>query len=720
MRAFADSYVRQNKDGSFTAGIDPYLDGIYRHLRLARRLLADTGSIFLQISEVNVNRLAVLMDEVFGSDNRVAMINYSTGGKIKKMLSSSGDYILWYAKDKDKAAEKYNQLFESRTELEFIKHAGAHAVVVHRRSFEMKLASELNDRDDKSEWRLGIKSGLTSQHIGVNLQSKPWPTTQGNSKFGKLGKGKWSPSRGGQWRVNNPDGLDVLTEMEDRLCCSMRSGIVNVKHIIESGAVATVPDNSYLQWITFHDEDPGKKIGDSWLGGRVANKWFPVQTPSRIIERCILMTTEPGDLVFDPTCGSGATAVAAEKWGRRWITSDAGEWQIALCRERMVTTIFDEFLLRGTEQGRRKDKELDRVHGTDLSRGSPAPRQFESRDPKQGFVYDRRPRVSAGSLARGGPAESIALVDKPVIVSGGQNRRLASAFTVEFLSLYDIQNVAQAVQGTQDDQLLQRSIDSLEGMELGKNILRNIVQLPSKDHNYVNHEGMHGENKVAIWLAGDDMTIGAYHVNAAIKEAAGFGYDQIVIMAFSFADDNLLELAKKGNMKIWMVVAPWGLSISDTDVDKIKSPVLLAEPAVRFNKVSEGRVSMTVEGYTTWDPMRNRPVRFGSGESEVSCILTDTDYDHEYFFARLIQFPNSARKGAKDQQLEAYKKQLADVLDAHMWERISSTTSVSFAIPEQNGVAVRVTTIHGEMMSRVFSREEVIQAISSKPEETST
>ena len=368
-KAFADSYVRKNNDGTVSTGIAPYFDGIYRHLKLARRLLTDSGSIFLQISEVNVNRLSVLMDEVFGFENRVAMINYSTGAKNKKMLSSSGDYLLWYAKDKDTASDKYNQLYEPRNLKEYFEQVGGDAIAVNSTSGEIKLASEIDYSDFNKKWRVGRKFRLTSQDAGINFQSKPWPTLESKSKYGKTDKGKWKPSAGGHWRVNNPDGLDRLTSL-NRLCCTMKSGVTNVKWLLDNDKLDTVPEKSTLQWIMFFDEDPGKKLGDVWPGGQVKNKWFLVETPSSVLEHCILMTTEPGDLVFDPTCGSGATAEVAEQWGRRWITSDAGAWQIALCRERLVTRTFDEFLLKFTKEGHIRDLELDLKYSTNVAGNS--------------------------------------------------------------------------------------------------------------------------------------------------------------------------------------------------------------------------------------------------------------------------------------------------------------------------------------------------------------
>ena len=171
---------------------------------------------------------------------------------------------------------------------------------------------------------------------------------------------------------------------------------------------------------------------------------------------------------------------------------------------------------------------------------------FGSHDPKQGFVYDRRPDVTAGSLASGGKFPSIQLVNKPEIAKGGKGRRLTSAFTVERLSPYDIQNVNQALQNIQDEQLARRVIETLEGKKLGDKELNNIVALDNKGSLYLTHEGKIANKKAAIWIADDDLTIGSFDINGATKEAMNQDYSHLIVVGFSYAVEHLSESTKKG------------------------------------------------------------------------------------------------------------------------------------------------------------------------------
>ena len=156
-----------------------------------------------------------------------------------------------------------------------------------------------------------------------------------------------------------------------------------------------------------------------------------------------------------------------------------------------------------------------------------------------------------------------------------------------------------------------------------------------------------------------------------------------------------------------MLCAPNALSIIDTDAKSTGSPVLLAEPDIAVNDKGNKLISITVKGYTTWDPLREKAIEIGKATTDVNCIMIDSNYDNESFFARLIQFPNSSKPNNGDKALRDYKKQLGDVMDEALWANIDSTESVPFEIPKVNGIAVRITTVTGDMMSKVFSNKDI-------------
>ncbi|WP_282044996.1 site-specific DNA-methyltransferase [Roseibium album] len=349
VRAFRDTW----KDG-----IHSYLTYLRDRLTVARDLLHETGSIFVQIGDENVHRVRALMDEVFGEENFVVMINYvTTSGFPSKALTRVGDHIIWYAKNSDKL--KYRQLFE-------MKGAGDESA----KEYKWLFLPDGTTRNLEPEEYSGSK---VLPDGGRRWRYGPL-TSSGASETGTVDyfhEGRvFHPGNGNHWKVT-VGGLDTLK----------RSGLL-------------IARKASIAYYLFAENYPVKPITNNWSdtkwGFDASSKLYVVQTNSKIIEKCLLMTTDPGDLVLDPTCGSGTTATVAEQWGRRWITIDTSRVAIALARSRLMGARYPYYLLADSPEGQIKEGEVTRT---------PPKTTPTQGDIRHGFVYDRVPHITLKSIA---------------------------------------------------------------------------------------------------------------------------------------------------------------------------------------------------------------------------------------------------------------------------------------------------------------------------------
>ena len=319
VQAFRDTYEN---------GIHSYLDNIRRNAVLARTLLHDSGSLFVQIGSENVHRLAMILDEIFGAENRVATIPFvKTGGSSSKTLPEVADFLLWYAKDRTQI--KFQQVYEDLDRVEKIKLMSSYAMV------------QLPDGSERAPTRQERVSPDEHLPDGARLFMRVVLHSQGHSTTGLSDPFEWRgivfpcpPGR--HWSVNHA-GLENLAR-KDRL---------------------TATTGGELRWKWYESEMPGKRIHNVWSSQMNPNDLhYVVETAESVVERCLLMSTDPSDLVLDITCGSGTTAFVAEKWGRRWITTDAAAVPIALARQRIAVGAFPYHLLRDSAEGTLKEREL--------------------------------------------------------------------------------------------------------------------------------------------------------------------------------------------------------------------------------------------------------------------------------------------------------------------------------------------------------------------------
>ena len=354
-------------------GIHSYLSYMRDRLLVAKELLTESGSCFVQISDENVHLVRCLMDEVFGSGNFVSVISYvTTSGFDTSTLARTGDYILWYSKNKKEI--KYRQLFEEKdTSVEGGKYRW---LMFPDGSYRGVTAREIRKEESLPEGvRLYQPTSLISQGSTKSLQDFEY-------------KGKiYNSGNGNHWKTSI-EGLNRLGEK-------------NRIHVAKNS----------IRFVRYADDFPVKPINNLWTdtatGNFTDNKVFVVQTASKVIQRCLLMCTDPGDLILDPTCGSGTTAYVAEQWGRRWITIDTSRIAINIAKTRLATATFPFY-------------ELYDQDGEDI---------------KQGFIYKKVPHITLKALANDEPFAEETLYDQPKI--DRKKIRVASAFTVETLQSFE-------------------------------------------------------------------------------------------------------------------------------------------------------------------------------------------------------------------------------------------------------------------------------------------
>ena len=661
--AFRDTYDN---------GVHSYLDSIFRIACHARELLTDSGSFFLQISHENVHRLALVLDEVFGAENRVATIMFAKAGSSDaKHLPQINDHLLWYAKRKDSV--KYCQLYEPLTRKGMIKHFSSYAMVeLPDGTIRSPTKEERTDPDQElpEGARIFQRMRLQSQGGGSPETNRPFEWERRIFRC--------SPQE--HWRVK-PHGLQRLAEYTPPRLVST--------------------DTGRLRWKQYEDEVPGRKISNLW-GDQMSpsNMRYVVETAESVIERCICMTTDPGDLVLDPTCGSGTTAYVAEKYGRRWITSDVSGISLALTRHRLITAVYDWYLTQGSAEGQGKEEELGGQHR--------AADDMKADDPASGFVYPRVPNVSAAILAYDLDVEPIYLVDQPHKSRQPGLRRVSSPFTVETHSPHRYLTIDEALgeQTRQRDQARDdvdaRILQALEGqgITLGNGERARFEEIVAAEgHQVITHRargaGAHTPD-TCIALFGPDETVNRFAERRALTEAALYeDTENLLLIGFGFEATHKTE--RQGRIVVHRVQAHQDLRIGELAPDsKADTLVLVAEPDIEVQEVENGKWALEVKGFDSYNPATGQ-VTPHEGVKEIECLMIDTNYDGAAFFARAIHFPSQS----DDRRLKRLKDRLGAQLDPDHWETCLSAKSRPFAAPESGEVAVRIITRAGAELTTV-------------------
>ena len=349
--------VRAYRD-TWHLGIHSYLSYLRDRLIVARELLADSGSIFVQISDENLHRVRQVMDEVFGSENFMSQISFRTKIPLNnKYLANIADSLIWYGKNKERI--KFRRAFTDRN----IGDDSSYSMVELPTGEKARLSDE--ERTD------AIQNG-GRPYAMADLKASGY-TESCHFEFHLDGRKAYPPGSN-SWKTNP----------------------VGMMRVVKSGRAAwqkTTP-----RAVGYADDYPVMEITNQWVDTQGATgKQYVVETSGKVIQRCMLMTTDPGDLVLDPTCGSGTTAYVAEQWGRRWITTDTSRVALALARQRLLTAKFDRYLLE------------------DETRDEAATKNGKGIDPATNFQYKTVPHITLGSIARNDNLDPIFAEYEPIL-----------------------------------------------------------------------------------------------------------------------------------------------------------------------------------------------------------------------------------------------------------------------------------------------------------------
>ena len=683
IKAFRDTY----RDG-----VHSYLDGLYEQLTLGRELLAEDGSYILQIGADNVHEVVMLMSEIFGRDNHIATIAYTTGfNNSTRMLPEIANWLIWFSKDKDQAQRKYNQLYVRGNRADRLASMNQFYL---RYDSEDGTPQRLTDEQMEDPDRFLPENAkvydiqpLTSQHESTTGRSLPYTDLNGKT---------WPCPVNLQWRVDQ-EGLRRIEKLR--------------KMVIGS--------NGRLNWKRYEDEVPGNSLNAVWDdGSRVRNKQYIVETPARTLERCLLMTTDPGDLVLDLTCGSGAMPFQAETWGRRWIAIDVAQVSIAIARERLITNTYPYHMLKDSPEGGKLDHEMKQALLPPEERipFEERPPDSYKHDPQAGFVTERQLRVSAATLAYGhGDEKPIYHPDRTVKVNN--RTRVASPFSVESDSPYrsitpgeqnghhqdaDVETIIQTTGFTisdpeEENPVIERISTSLETSGIGQpgKGRYKVENLAPSEVMDVTHTGTligpDGDRHLAYFYIGrEDEVISAVQTRNAATAVANVDPScrHLVMVGFGRDGDAHSVGRYRPGMTILQVQTNRDLQLPWLKEDKTDSAfTIISEPEVRLHELDNGRVQLEVVGLNCFNP------KLGvveSGDSrQIMGIMVDTEYDTESFRARLI---NVRQVGRNQRTLRNLRAAFKREIDSEKWEQMLSTTTIPFELPPA-GVKIAVKVI---------------------------
>jgi adenine-specific DNA-methyltransferase len=499
-------------------GVHTYLTYLRDRLSVALSLLADSGSLFVQIGDENVHLVRSVLDEVFGPQNFCAIITFKTTSSASgDLLAGTTDFLLWYAKDKGQV--KYRQLYRDRE----LGGIGSSAYTWLQLPDGTRRRMTSAERADAAV----IPEGARAFRLDNLTSSRPARDTDLRSyeMDGKL----FTPGAG-----------------------TFKTNLAGMNKLKAANRLAVAGNT--LTYVRFADDFPLFPITNAWddtvTAGFAADKIYVVQTNTKVIERCLLMTTDPGDLVLDPTCGSGSTAFVAEKWGRRWVTIDTSRVALALTRTRLMAARFPFFLLADSAEGAVKEEELT---------GHPQDRSWHSSDVRQGFVARRVPHIMLSSVVRNERitenmseqelarvlaqgAEQEMVVDQPY--ENQHKIRVSGRFTVESLSPHRNLDSGISTANSDSTSFISTILDNLRASGVqntfkGERLTFDMLEpLPSDGTLQASGTMTDSDGEVravAVAIGPEHGTVSPDMVKDAAREALkGAGFDLLVYCGFAY------------------------------------------------------------------------------------------------------------------------------------------------------------------------------------------
>jgi len=722
-------------------GIHSYLTYLRDRLTVARDLLTDSGSIFVQIGDENLHRIRAILDEIFGDTNLIGTITFQkTGWKQSNLLSFVTDNILWYAKSL--SSVKYRQLWFSKLDSKTFQGQSVFIEHPNGEREKMSKSADLAALSDKGE---------LFRHTSIKSAGK-------------------SPT--GTFSIQI-DGRDFHPGVDQH----WKTTGIGLKRLAWSNRLLTFGNS--VEFVSYLSDFPCSPFTNIWsdtvTSGFADPKMYVVQTNTRVIERCMLMATDPGDLVLDPTCGSGTTAYVAEQWGRRWITIDTSRVALALARSRIMGARYPYYLLADSRDGQLKEADVTHT----------APSESPTHDNiRQGFVYERVPHIMLKSIANNAEIDviwknfqktleplkeklnkavgkkweeweiprdidkkwsvevkklhekwwkhriarqkeidaSIAakadfeyLYDKPY--EDKKKVRVAGPFTVESLSPHRVLTVDE------NDELIDTVAESKEGygeeQDFAGMILENLktagVQQAHKEDKinfssitpwpgyYICAEGRYvegdkdtgTEKRAAIFIGPEFGTVTRPDLVSAAREAGDGDFDVLIACAFNY-DAHSSEFDKLGRIPVLKARMNADLHMADDlkNTGKGNLFVIFGEPDIDILNAEDDQIQVKINGVDVFHPNTGE-VR-SDGAEGIACWFIDTDYNEESFFVRHAYF-----LGAND-PYKALKTTLKAEINQDAWNTLNSDTSRPFDKPKSGRIAVKVINHLGDEVMKVF------------------
>lgn len=683
--------VKDGKDADLTAepemikafrdtwelGIHSYLTYLRDRLLLSQELLSDSGSVFVQTSDENVHHVRELMDEIFGVSNFCALLAFlKTSGFTTELLSRPYDYLLWFAKDKEKI--KYRRLWQPRKER--TEGGTYNCIQIADGSWRRLTSAELNEDTP----------GPEGHRFRADTIVSPGATSTGSEPIEFEGK-EYYPSPNSHWKTT-ADGMNKL---------------------IEEGRVVSV--GKILAYKRFEDDFPFMPFTSVWddtVIGTYTPKLFVVQTSEITIQRCMLMTTDPSDLVLDPTCGSGTTAYVAEQWGRRWITCDTSRVAISIAKQRLMTSLYAYYELAYPDDGV----------------GS-------------GFRYQTVPHITLKSIASKEPVTEETLYDQPYI--DNTKVRVSGPFTVEAvpapvvrpassvgeLDLTPGEGITSEALEMGDDSSIARSGETVRQAEWRDELLK--AGIRAKNNQFVKFsrvEPLPGTR----WLHADAETTtaesGTEQVAEAVEPYAGqvravlsFGPEHapleqrqvalaieeaqklvpkpklVVFAAFQFDPEAAKDIDETEWPGVALLRVQMNADLLTDDLKKKRSSNesfwLMGQPDVSVEKIADGehagKYRVEVHGFDYYNAVTG--VVDSGGSEKITMWMLDTDYDGRSLFPRQVFFPMAGDK----EGWARLAKSLTAEIDEQLIEAYRGTVSLLFERGDNGRIAVKIVDDRG-------------------------
>lgn len=643
-------------------GIHSYLTYLRDRLLLAKELLNEKGSCFVQISDENVHHVRELMDEVFGPNNFMALISFRTKIPLgPKFLAGITDYMVWYSKDVSQV--KFKRLFFPRVIGRDTQFTWVELPSAERRKMTKE---EMNDP-------VQLPTGARAFRLTDLVSSGRTESCVFNFEF--EGK-KFSPSGQKSWKTT-PEGIQKLIE---------------ARRVMASGSMPA--------YVFFQDDYPVQELSNQWVDTQGASeKVYVVQTSMTALQRCLLMTTEPGDLVFDPTCGAGTTAYVAEQWGRRWITCDTSRVALTLAKQRLMTASLDYYELAVPEEGV----------------GS-------------GFKYKTVPHITLGSIANNPEikegmtrqeidraikkyADQETLYDQPYVDS--KKVRVTGPFTVEAVPAPVVLSLDEAEQGntvSTVDASISRRGETLRQSDWRDELFRTGIRgkggqriafsrielLPGT--RWLHADGETKEvtpQRVVVSFGPDHAPLEKRQVELALNEAESLRPKPklVVFAAFQFDPEATRDIDETNWPGVTLLKVQMNADLLTDDLKKKRvsneSFWLIGQPDVSVERLSSGEYSIGVEGFDYYNT-RTGNIESG-GKDRIALWLLDTDYDGRSLFPRQVFFPMS---GDGDGWSKLARTIRAEI-DLEKIEAFRGTVSLPFAPGEHKRAAVKIVDDRG-------------------------